>query len=219
MTSVNGEPFPPGWFRREDESDDQRFYASPRLVVHVDDAAVAAIQAYLGSVLPPLGVVLDLMSSWRSHIPRGYARGTLVGLGMNAVEMTENPQLDERVTHDVNRDPRLPFPDGRFDAAMVTVSVQYLTRPVEVFREVARVLAPGATFHVIFSDRMFPTKAVAIWQSLGADARQRAKLIAEYLRRAGGFDQAEFVDVSPRRGRGGDPVYVVRASKRPPVTA
>lgn len=212
VTHAKDEPFPRDWFRREDESDDRRFYVTPRLVVHVDDDAIAAIQAYLGGVLPPRGVVLDLMSSWRSHLPPGYARGTVVGLGLNALEMAENPALDERVVHDVNRDPRLPFPDGRFHACVVTVSVQYLTRPVEVFREVARVLAPGATFHVVFSDRMFPTKAVAIWRALGADARQRAVLISGYFQRAGAFGEPEFVDASPRRPYDCDPVYVVHAT-------
>lgn len=205
-------PYPPWAFRREDESDDRRFYDSPRLVVHVDEAAIKAITAYYGEALPENGVILDLMSSWRSHLPEGFRKQKLVGQGMNAVELAENPQLDERVVHDLNVDPKLPFADGTFDAAMVTVSVQYLTKPLEVFREVNRVLKPGASFHVVFSNRCFPTKAVAIWQRLSDEGH--AELVASYFHHSGGWEAVEALDVSPRLGQDGDPVYVVRGRKR-----
>jgi SAM-dependent methyltransferase len=203
--------FRPEFFRRQDESADPLFYDMPRLVVHIDEQAVDAVTEYLGEVLPVGAVVLDLMSSWRSHLPEDHAVSTLVGLGMNAAELRENPQLDERVVHDLNADPALPWASGRFAAAVVTVSIQYMTRPVEVFREVRRVLAAGGTFHVIFSDRMFPTKAVAVWHSLPLP-RRRAELIAAYFDEAGGFDAPEFVDRSPSAQS--DPVYVVRASRQ-----
>ncbi len=204
-------PYPRWAFRREDESDDRRFYDSPRLVVHVDEAAVKAIAAYYGEALPKDGVVLDLMSSWRSHLPEGAAYKKVVGLGMNAVELAENPQLGERVVHDLNVEPRLPFADGTFDAAVVTVSVQYLTRPVEVFREVCRVLKPGASFHVVFSNRCFPTKAVAIWQRL--DDEGHAELVASYFHHSGGWETPEALDIGPRLGQPSDPVYVVRGRR------
>jgi len=213
LTRVESPPsrFRPEFFCRQDESADPLFYDMPRLVVHIDEQAVAAVAAYLGEVLPAGAVVLDLMSSWRSHLPEDHAISTLVGLGMNAVELQENPQLDERVVHDLNADPALPLPSGRFGAAVVTVSIQYMTRPMEVFREVRRVLADGGTFHVIFSDRMFPTKAVAVWHSL-PDPRRRAELIAAYFDEAGGFDAPQFVDRSPSAQS--DPVYVVRAARQ-----
>ncbi|MBM3940297.1 MAG: methyltransferase domain-containing protein [SAR202 cluster bacterium] len=209
--------FPKAWFKRDDD-DDRRFYAQARLVVHIDDLAVDTVRAYLGEVLPPGGAVLDLMSSWRSHLPDGVL-GEVVGLGMNEVELRENPQLTGRVVHDINRDPSLPFPDGRFDAAVVTVSVQYLTKPVEVFADVRRVLKPGALFHVIFSNRMFPTKAVAIWKALGPE--QRARLIASYFEHAGGWSVPETADLTHPNDRGqhGDPVFIVRAAKEGPWQA
>ena len=211
-------PYPQGAFRRADESDDPFFYREPRLVVHIDDHAIEAVRGYYRQVLPTGGAFLDLMSSWRSHLPDDAALGRVTGLGLNRVELDENPQLTERVVHDLNTEPALPFGDGEFDAAAVAVSVQYMTRPVETFAEVNRLLKPGATFHVIYSNRMFHTKAVALWQALGD--RDRAGLIASYFRgsneyRGGGeWDDPALIDITPQAGFPTDPVYVVAARKR-----
>lgn len=205
--------YPPEFFRREDESDDRLFYTEPRLVVHIDDYAIAAIGAYFNEALPPNGVLLDLMSSWRSHLPEGFPKKMLVGLGLNAVEMAENPQLDEQVVHDLNANPTLPFKDQSFDSAVVTVSIQYMTKPVDIFREVERVLRDGASFHVVYSNRMFPTKATAVWRAL--DDAQRAQLIASYFSNAGGWEKPQARDIGPRTGFYTDPVYVVAARKKP----
>ena len=204
--------YPPEYFRREDESDDRLFYVEPRLVVHIDEHAISAIRKFFIETLPRDGVVLDLMSSWRSHMPEEFPIKRLVGVGLNTVEMEQNPQLDERVVHDVNADPALPFEDGYFDAAVVTVSVQYMTRPVEVFSDVNRVLKDGAGFHVIYSNRMFPTKAVAVWQALNDQGR--AGLIGSYFASSGGWESAPALDISPEAGFYTDPVYLVSARKK-----
>ncbi len=199
--------FPERLFRRVDESDDGLFYTQPRLVVHIDDYAIEAIRSYFAEVLPEDGVILDLMSSWRSHMPHEPLGRRIVGLGMNEVEMRENPQLDDFVIHDLNKRPRLPFEDKVFDAIVVTVSVQYMTRPVEVFSDVRRLLKDGASFHVIYSNRMFPTKAVAVWQSL--DDYRRGQLVGAYFVSSGGWDDVTIRDISPEVGHYADPVYVV----------
>lgn len=203
--------YPPELFRRQDESDDSLFYAEPRLVVHIDYSAIGAISAYLSDELPPDGVFLDLMSSWRSHFPPDLSVRRLIGIGLNDVEMNENPQLDERIIHDLNANPILPLDDGTLDAAVVTVSIQYMTKPVEVFRDVNRILKPGASFHVIYSNRMFPTKAIAVWQSL--DDRRRAQLIASYFQNSGGWDEIRAINITPQLPHYSDPVYVVAATK------
>jgi SAM-dependent methyltransferase len=160
--------------------------------------------------LPAGGLILDLMTSWVSHLPAGRYAG-VAGLGMNEDELVENPLLTERLLHDLNLEPQLPWDDATFDAAIVTVSVQYLIHPVEVFAEVGRVLKPGAQFHVIYSNRMFPTKAVAIWQSL--NNREHADLIGLYFRLSGRFEPARAFDISPKPGRS-DPLYAVSAVRR-----
>jgi SAM-dependent methyltransferase len=201
--------FPPGAFRRENEEEDSLFYAFPRRVVHLDDAARAALTRLYGALVPPRGCVLDLMASWRSHMPAPFT-GTVLGIGLNREEMADNPQLSQALVHDVNREPRLPFNDGAFDAALCAVSVQYLTQPVEVFREVWRTLRPGAPFVVSFSNRCFPEKAVALWRA--ASDHQHLALIVAYFEAAGGVgrswsDLTEFAHEPPA----GDPLWVVWA--------
>lgn len=203
--------FHPDAFRRHDESDDTLFYDEPRLVVHIDDNAIAALRDYYGQVLPADSLVLDLMSSWRSHLPDGAPNRRVVGLGLNQVELNENPQLHERVVHNLNANLILPFPDMHFDAAVVTVSIQYITHPVETFHELNRILKPGASFHVAYSNRMFPTKAVAIWQSLSD--RGHGELIKEYFALAGGWTPAEWLDITPQAAGYTDPIFVVKATK------
>jgi SAM-dependent methyltransferase len=171
-------------FARQDASDDASFYATERKVVHLEPGAIEALRAFYATVLAPGAAVLDLMSSWRSHLPDGL--GAVTGLGMSAAEMDDNPQLSSFVVHDLNREPRLPFDDASFGAVVCAVSVQYLIRPVEVFTDVGRVLRAGGQVVVSFSNRCFPTKAVAVW--LANDDRGHRRLVRDYLERSG-FDE------------------------------
>lgn len=205
MSSAPQNPLQPEHFARVDESDDASFYATPQFVTHIDDAAIAALSLFYGQLIPSGGAVLDLMTSWVSHLPESTRVARLAGLGMNSQELEKNPRLTERVVQDLNKDPVLPFLQEEFDAAIVTVSVQYLTNPVEVFAEVGRVLKADAPFAVAFSNRLFPTKAVAIWRALGD--REHADLIGLYFRLSGRFAPAQAYDISP--GPGSDPMYVV----------
>jgi SAM-dependent methyltransferase len=208
---TNDVGYPSSYFQRYDPTDDALFYDLPRKVVHIDDGAIAALGEIYAELLPTTGTLLDLMSSWRSHLPTAVTESPLlqvVGLGMNAEEMAENPQLARFVIHDLNREPRLPFEAGVFTAAVCAVSVQYLTRPIEVFRDVARVLAPGGRFVVSFSNRCFPTKAVAVWQATSDE--QHVQLVGSYFRMAGGWDEPEG---RARQPDDGDPLFVVWARK------
>ena len=191
-------------FRKADPTPDPLFYRQPRFVAHIDDAAIAAVTDTYRAVLPPGGTVLDLMSSWISHLPPEVAYAAVVGHGMNAAELAANPRLTRHFVQDLNADPALPLDDASLDAACLCVSVQYLQRPVDVFREVARALRPGAPFVVSFSNRCFPTKAVAIWQALGSGEEQ-ARLVGAYLGSAG------FAAVEGRAFRppAGDPLWTV----------
>ena len=183
------------------------FYSWPRFVTHIDDDAIAAV----GALYEELGIdgeVLDLMSSWVSHFRQRPARLTV--LGMNAEELAANPQASATVIHDLNEDPALPFDDASFDAAVCCVSVDYLVHPVEVFRDVARVLRPGGTFACTFSNRCFPTKAIAGW--LYANDAQRCAIVAEYFRQAGGWNEPT-VDQRTPVHHFGDPLYAVWSTR------
>ena len=202
-------PFRPEFFARLDEEPDETFYTMPRKVVHIDEPAIAAIKQGLPEVLLPNGIVLDLLSSWRSHWPEGFPKQRLVGLGLNAEEMADNPDLDEYVVHNVNTTPELPFEANTFDAVVLTVSIQYITQPMAVFQDVGRILRPGGPFVVIFSNRMFPTKAVAIWRML--DDQKHVDLVAAYFHYAGNLVGVEAHNWSPSGYT--DPVYIVLARK------
>jgi hypothetical protein len=211
MTEASENPFRPEFFQREDESNDSLFYKEPRLLVHIDEHAIAAIGEYFSEALPHDGLILDLMSSWRTHLPEDFVKEQLVGLGLNAVELAENPQLDHRIVQDINTLPGLPFRDSCMHAAVITVSAQYLTKPIEVFQEVNRVLEDHGTFHIIYSNRMFATKAVAAWKAL--DDFQRGQLLTSYFAVSGGWEQPKMLDISPKLGTPSDPVYIVSARK------
>jgi len=174
---------PPGAFEKLDAEDDEIFYEPPRLVCHIDDGAIAALTAFYRTVLPPRGVLLDLMSSWVSHLPPEIDYAQIVGHGMNAAELAANPRLARRFVQNLNRDSSLPLDDASVEAAMICVSIQYLQQPVAVLREIARVLRPGAPLVISFSNRCFWTKAVAIWRAL--DDAGHARLVGLYLRHAG----------------------------------
>jgi SAM-dependent methyltransferase len=194
---------PEAAFDKADPSPDSEFYAFPRFVTHIDDAAIATVTRVYRERLVSGGAVLDLMSSWVSHLPDDVVYGAVVGHGMNEEELAANPRLSRWFVQDLNIEPALPLDDGAFDGACLCVSVQYLQRPVDVFREVRRVLRQGAPFVVTFSNRCFPTKAVAIWQSLAGPDQQR--LIGAYMR-AAGFAGVVAEASTPQYG---DPLWAV----------
>ena len=198
--------FPEAFFQRYDEQPDPQFYAVPRLVTHIDDRAIGEVGA-LYAELCVAGDVLDLMSSWVSHLP---ARpGSLTVLGLNAVELAANPMADAVVVQDLNVEPELPFADASFDAVLNCVSIDYLVRPVEVLAEVARVLRPSGVSVCTWSNRCFPTKAVRGW--LSVQEQERPLVVAHYHRLAGGF--GEPVVEQRLDGRRGDPLWAVHARR------
>jgi SAM-dependent methyltransferase len=198
--------FPEEAFRRTDEAPDEEFYRTPRLVTHIDEPAIAVVTQLYRELFPAGGEILDLMSSWVSHLPPEVEYGRVIGLGMNGVELRRNERLDSYVVQNLNTNPRLPFESGKFDGVGICVSIDYLTRPVEVLREVGRVLRSGAPLTITFSNRCFPTKAVEIWHRL--DDAGHMRLVEAYLREAGNFRGIHSLDRSPRR-LFSDPLYAV----------
>jgi len=197
--------FPDGFFERMDPDDDT-FYAPPRMVTHIDDGAIAAV----GALYDELGLggadrfVLDLMSSWISHFSEAPEHLTI--LGMNEAELAANPRATERVRHDLNRDPRLPFVDASFDGVVCCVSVDYLAKPLEVFDEVHRVLRPGGVFVNTFSNRCFPTKVIRGWSA--TDDRGHVSIVGEYHRVTGPWENVQ-AEVRTPPNHWGDPLYAV----------
>jgi hypothetical protein len=196
---------PPQAFARIDEGDDLEFYSFPRLVNHIDEVAIAALSATYKQLLPENAVILDLMSSWVSHLPADLPTRQVIGHGMNEQELAANPRLDRWFIQDLNQDRTLPLDSDSLDAVLCCVGMQYLQHPIEVAAEVRRVLKPGGQFLVSFSNRCFWTKAVEIWRRLSDHGHNN--LIRWYLEQAGFSEIESFV---PSDGSKGDPMIVVR---------
>ncbi len=203
-------PLPAGWLRRIDESPDALFYRQPRFVAHIDQATIEALTSFYREFIPPGSDVLDLMSSWISHLPDDVSYGRVAGLGMNAAELQANPRLTDHCVHDLNAQPALPYPEATFDRITLAVSVQYLTRPVEVMAAAHKALRESGAMCIAMSHRLFPTKAILAFHELGA--ADRVRLVRHYLE-AGGFSDVTFIDRSPANA---DPLWLVIGRKQTP---
>jgi SAM-dependent methyltransferase len=210
-------------FSRLDESDDRKFYSTDRFVSHLDTFALATFEKLVRElVVEKNPAVLDLMAGWDSHIPAHLNPSNVTGLGLNENELKGNRSLSEIVIHDLNADPALPFPDNTFDTILNSVSVDYMTHPIDVFREVGRILKPGGLFLVMFSNRMFPGKVVRIWRE--ASEEERVIFVEEFFEESGLFEEPTlFVSRGKPRpkddkyahyGIPSDPVYAVYAEKK-----
>jgi SAM-dependent methyltransferase len=200
---------PDKFFVRQDETPDAEFYHQPRFVTHIDAPAIAAVTQLYREYFSPNTDLLDLMSSWVSHLPPEIPYRRVVGLGMNRAELAANPRLATFVVQDLNQQPGLPFADQEFDGATICVSIDYLTQPVAVLRELARVLRPRAPLVITFSNRCFPSKAVAAWHAL--DDRGHLALVRQYLLAAGGWQAIKLLDRSPQLPGRSDPLFAVVA--------
>jgi len=194
---------PQALFQRQDNSPDNLFYQQPRLVTHIDDATINRLTEFYREFLPANSDILDLMSSWISHLPDDISYRSVTGHGMNAEELGANPRLHDFLVQDLNSEPQLPFEQERFDRACIVVSIQYLVHPVAVLGEVLRTLRPGGKLCIAMSHRCFPTKAILAFHQLSAN--DRVALVTEYLQRSG-FVNVEFLDRSPENA---DPLWLV----------
>lgn len=174
-------------------------------LARIDAAAIAAVTKLYREVLPPGGAILDVMSGWVSHLPPEAPYRRVVGIGIDRRALTENPFLDEWRVQDLNRDPILPFGAGEFDGATICAAVQYLARPAEVFREIARVLKPGAPLIVTFSNRCLAQKAIACWCL--HDETGQLCLVAQHFAGGGHWGDIRCQDRTPPGG--GQPLYAV----------
>jgi SAM-dependent methyltransferase len=200
---ANGQPtdfFSSHCFGRADESPDRQFYEQPRLVKHIDDTAIDIISRLYGKLIQPQSDVLDLMSSWISHLPEGLPLKSLTGLGMNQKELEANSQLSDYVIHDLNADPQMPFDNHAFDAVICTVSVEYLIHPFDVFVEITRILKPGGVFIVTSSNRWFAPKAINLWPEL--HEFERLGMVLEFFFKSGKYKNIQ--------------TYSMRGLPRPP---
>ena len=201
---INEQISPDNAFRRMDESADEQFYDFPRFVTHIDENAIKFVTELYYKYFPENGAILDAMSSWVSHLPENIEYSRVAATGMNAEELAANPRLTEYIVQNLNVNQSLPFGDDEFDGAGLCVSVQYLTKPATVFREIGRVLKRAAPLIATFSNRCFPTKAVFAWQML--DDEGHINLVEQYFMASRAFENVKVLRHTPSFG---DPLYGV----------
>ncbi len=204
-----------------DQTDDTLFYSFPRFVTHVDEGFIQQLTDLYRNRLQPQTRVLDLMSSWVSHLPDDIQFAHVEGHGLNEEELRRNPQLDSYFVQNLNQNPNLPFEDASFDAVLIAVSIQYLQYPEQVFAQIHRVLKPDGVTIVSFSNRMFFQKAIQAWRD--ASEAERIELVKQYFNSVpDGFSEPEAIarksdapDFLQWMGlAGGDPFYAVIAYRR-----
>ena len=209
MNEMNTHQF----FAKEDTSDDSLFYEIPRLVTHIDDNACIVLKGFYRSLLKDGDSVLDLMSSWVSHLPEDINYSKVSAQGMNKVELEANPQLTDFIVQNLNINQVLSYGDEEFDLCTIAVSVQYLTSPVRVFEEIARVLKPNGKCCVSFSNRMFPTKAILAWRM--SSNQDHCNLVSQYFKKTEIFAEVK-VERLVYENDYYDPLYAVLGMKREP---
>lgn len=203
-----------------DESNDNLFYSSPRFVTHVDESFIQQLTELYRERLQPHTQILDMMSSWVSHLPEELEFEHIEGHGLNEEELARNPRLDHWFVQNLNQQQLLPLPDQSFDAVLNTVSIQYLQLPEAVFAEIYRILKPGGLCIVSFSNRMFYQKAIQAWRD-GSEA-DRVELVKGYFKSIPGFSEPEVITrpssipsfLQMLGMSGGDPFYAVVAQRQ-----
>jgi SAM-dependent methyltransferase len=213
-------PLNPAQRTKLDDTDDTLFYDYPRFVTHVDEGFIQQLTDLYRERLQPNTRILDMMSSWVSHLPEEMEFAHVEGHGLNAEELARNPRLNHYFVQNLNQNPKLPLDDQSFDAVLNTVSVQYIQYPEAIFSEIHRILKPGGVAIVSFSNRMFYQKAIQVWRE-GTEA-SRVELVKQYFQLVPGFSQPEVIVHQSQApaifqwlgGSGGDPFYAVIAYRR-----
>ncbi|NEQ39177.1 MAG: class I SAM-dependent methyltransferase [Okeania sp. SIO3I5] len=209
-----------------DDSDDRLFYSFPRFVTHVDEGFIDQLTNLYRDRLQPHTRILDMMSSWISHLPEDIEFAHVEGHGMNEEELAKNRQLSHYFVQNFNQDLKIPFPDKDFDAVLNCASIQYLQYPDAIFYEIHRILKPGGIAIISFSNRMFAQKAIAAWRDNSEEGR--VKLVKSYfesVKNANGVPGFSQVEVISQKSNvpsflqmlglgGGDPFYVVIAYRQ-----
>ena len=202
---------------KQDESNDELFYSMPRFVQHLDGGFRKELTNLYSDRIEAGTIILDLMSSWVSHLPASNNYKEVIGHGLNEQELKANKQLSSYWLQNLNVNQHLPLADCQIDTGLIVAGWQYLQKPEAVASELFRVVKPGGILIVSFSNRMFSSKAPLAW--LESSDRERLNLISKVVRHQGWHIEElvskETVDSGPLKwfaGKG-DPFFSVIARK------
>jgi len=146
-----------------DISDDEIFYQQPRFVHHLSDSFRNRLTKIYSEYLLKHHVILDLMSSWVSHLPSNTRYNKVIGHGMNEAELSSNKRLDNFWVQNLNRSQILPVEDSSIDVGLIVAGWQYLQYPEKVSLELSRIIKPDSFLIISFTNRAFWNKASNIW--------------------------------------------------------
>ena len=154
-----------------DVADDQIFYQHPRYVHHLSDSFRTRLKNLYSNYLLNHYVILDLMSSWVSHLPQGITYKKVIGHGMNEAELSSNQRLDSYWIQNLNQNQNIPIESSSIDAGLVVAGWQYLQYPERVALELSRIIKTDSLLIISFTNRAFWTKAPNIWTHSSEDGR------------------------------------------------
>ena len=146
-----------------DISDDGIFYQQPRFVHHLSVSFRNRLTSLYSEYLLNHYIILDLMSSWVSHLPSNISYKKVIGHGMNEAELSSNERLDRFFVQNLNKKQNMPIEDSSVDVGLIVAGWQYLQYPEKVSLELSRVIKSDSLLIISFTNRAFWTKAPNIW--------------------------------------------------------
>lgn len=173
-------------FLRKIEDDDAVFYDAVDSKPPVDQVAIEQLKLFFAHQLKDNTKILDLMAAPDSYLPEQFTLLDVTGLGVKESDMQQNPVLNHRVVHDLNRSPKLPFEDHEFDTIICSFAIEYMTKPQKVFLELSRILKPGGKVIISFSEHFYQKKVIALWEDV--HPFERMGVVLEYFRQSGQFE-------------------------------
>ncbi len=181
---------------KENSNDDSIFYSQPRFVHHLDNNFRRRLTTLYKEIIPKNSIILDLMSSWVSHLPPEINYKKVIGHGMNKKELQKNSRLDYYWVQDLNKNQKLPLKDWSVDFCLMVAAWQYLQEPEAVASEIKRIVKPGGSVIISFSNRAFWEKAPRIWRE-GGD-KEHIKYIKAILL-SQGWDKVRSIEESDNK--------------------
>ena len=148
---------------KSDISDDEIFYQQPRFVHHLSDSFRTRLTNLYSEYLLKHYIILDLMSSWVSHLPPNIRYKKVIGHGLNQAELSSNERLDSFFVKNLNKKQNMPIEDSSIDVGLIVAGWQYLQYPEKISLELSRIIKSDSLLIISFTNRAFWSKSPNIW--------------------------------------------------------
>ena len=176
--------------RKPDEGNDEDFYSDPKFVYHLDFNFRRNLSLLYQKEINNNSIILDLMSSWDSYLPKAKKYKKIIGHGLNKRELERNKAFDSYWTQNLNLNQELPLESGNVDYCLMVAAWQYLQYPENLAKEIARILSDKGKIIISFSNRAFWHKAPNIWTT--SSEEERVKYVRKVLI-SNGFNEPKII--------------------------